>query len=555
MPPSRASAIQEQSISSTGSPPGSSSSSGRQTASCSHTQNGASSHVADKMKAPSSPGRPVVRKTAAIPSEPVKRPHAEGDDNAAALSRKSMKGAIPKDGPSTSNVNGTSAPIASPSKSLFRLPADQPAAQVISASDVSATQECGRIIHADLTKYPTYERAAHHAHECSSACLFKESHRGLMEYAKVVHSPLVIPLLFGWTRTTIKARRSKNDIREDRINYKMVYYSPCGVLIRSEAKLSDYLVTVKSILSMTLFSFRSDVDITRKFVVTKSMVKKYREDIADKQLLPAKIPLINCFSDKLPDTFNYSKKCVKSEAVVKLMERLSITERSQGCDCQGVCGPGCFCISLVEDDYGYKSSRLPERSLYIVECNDHCKCGPNCGNRVTTSTVQFPVLLYYYPTKGWGVRALCDIPIGTFMGFYLGKIITDQEISENNDKYLVALDYEKTVDRSHVTNPDGSISTTAAAPIADEENMCNIDGRQFGNVSRFFNHSCDPNLFAQNIHREMFSSRVYHIGFFTKKDVKAGDELCWDYAYTPHSIDGRQIKCMCGAANCRKFML
>lgn len=89
----------------------------------------------------------------------------------------------------------------------------------------------------------------------------------------------------------------------------------------------------------------------------------------------------------------------------------------------------------------------------------------------------------------------------------------------------------------------------------EDDEYLNIDGHRFGSVARFFNHSCEPNLFAQVIHKECVSPRLYSVGFFTNQNIAAGDELCWDYAYDTGSIPDRSIQCMCGKPKCRVVML
>lgn len=45
------------------------------------------------------------------------------------------------------------------------------------------------------------------------------------------------------------------------------------------------------------------------------------------------------------------------------------------------------------------------------------------------------------------------------------------------------------------------------------------------------------------------------IAFFTTKFVAAGEELCWNYCYEVGSVEGKEIICGCGAANCKGRLL
>ena len=41
---------------------------------------------------------------------------------------------------------------------------------------------------------------------------------------------------------------------------------------------------------------------------------------------------------------------------------------------------------------------------------------------------------------------------------------------------------------------------------------------------------------------------------FAACDIKAGEELCYDYAFTPESDPTKRLKCCCGAKECRGWM-
>lgn len=100
----------------------------------------------------------------------------------------------------------------------------------------------------------------------------------------------------------------------------------------------------------------------------------------------------------------------------------------------------------------------------IFECNRACSCWKTCNNRVVQYGVRYE---FYYllhdlvfevfcvnfylnrsrlqvfrtKGKGWGVRALRDIPKGTFVCEYVGEIISDSEADRReDDSYLFDLD-------------------------------------------------------------------------------------------------------------------
>jgi SET domain-containing protein len=71
-----------------------------------------------------------------------------------------------------------------------------------------------------------------------------------------------------------------------------------------------------------------------------------------------------------------------------------------------------------------------------------------------------------------------------------------------------------------------------------------VDSARMGNVSRFINHSCNPNC-------EFVKKRVdgyLRLGIFAVKDIKAGDFLSLDYQW------GGDLTCKCGSPICKGKM-
>ncbi|CAF0734497.1 unnamed protein product [Brachionus calyciflorus] len=82
-----------------------------------------------------------------------------------------------------------------------------------------------------------------------------------------------------------------------------------------------------------------------------------------------------------------------------------------------------------------------------------------------------------------------------------------------------------------------------------------MDAKKQGNIGRYFNHSCAPNIFVQNVFVDTYDLRFPWIAFFTSNSIKAGTELCWDYNYTIGSVQDRVLYCHCNSANCRGRLL
>jgi SET domain-containing protein len=72
-----------------------------------------------------------------------------------------------------------------------------------------------------------------------------------------------------------------------------------------------------------------------------------------------------------------------------------------------------------------------------------------------------------------------------------------------------------------------------------------IDGSVEWNPARFINHSCAPNCEAQE--------EDEHIWIIAVRDIKAGEELSFNYGYDIQ--DYEEHPCRCGTANCLGFMV
>ncbi|XP_075775174.1 histone-lysine N-methyltransferase SETDB2 isoform X1 [Pelodiscus sinensis] len=88
-----------------------------------------------------------------------------------------------------------------------------------------------------------------------------------------------------------------------------------------------------------------------------------------------------------------------------------------------------------------------------------------------------------------------------------------------------------------------------------EENIFLLDATKEGNVGRFLNHSCCPNLFVQSVFVETHNRNFPWVAFFTNRHVKTGTELTWDYGYEAGSMPETEISCHCGVQKCRKKIL
>lgn len=87
-----------------------------------------------------------------------------------------------------------------------------------------------------------------------------------------------------------------------------------------------------------------------------------------------------------------------------------------------------------------------------------------------------------------------------------------------------------------------------------------IDAGSTGNVARFINHSCEPNLFVQCVLSSHHDAKLARVMLFAADNIPPLQELTYDYGYTLDSVMGpdgkiKQMLCFCGAADCRKRLL
>jgi len=128
--------------------------------------------------------------------------------------------------------------------------------------------------------------------------------------------------------------------------------------------------------------------------------------------------------------------------------------------------------------------------------------------------------------SGKGAFARRAIPKGERIIEYLGERITHEEADRRYD--------DETMDVHHTF-----LFTVSSRTV--------IDASHGGNEARFINHSCTPNCEA-----EISRGRVF---IFALRDIEAGEELCYDYAYQRSGDeterDEELYRCLCGTSDCR----
>uniref|UniRef100_A0A182PD15 Histone-lysine N-methyltransferase n=1 Tax=Anopheles epiroticus TaxID=199890 RepID=A0A182PD15_9DIPT len=89
----------------------------------------------------------------------------------------------------------------------------------------------------------------------------------------------------------------------------------------------------------------------------------------------------------------------------------------------------------------------------------------------------------------------------------------------------------------------------------ENERVYIMDAKRSGNLGRYFNHSCNPNLFVQNVFVDTHDLRFPWVAFFAERNITAGTELTWNYNYDVGSVKGKVLTCNCGEKNCMGRLL
>jgi euchromatic histone-lysine N-methyltransferase len=194
---------------------------------------------------------------------------------------------------------------------------------------------------------------------------------------------------------------------------------------------------------------------------------------------------------------------------------------------------------VYTDDGRIDLTQLNTCKPLVIECNPECRCDAlNCRNRVVGNRSRIQLMIVRTPTKsGWGVRAVDFIPKGTFVCEYLGSVIQDPVVAE-----IMGREYD--------TNLESYLFDLDAYAPKDLE-MLTVDPSREGNISRYINHSCDPNLVQISI--GTVNSTLFHrIGFFAGRNIYPNEELGFHYCYRFEQENrARFIRCNCGCRQCR----
>ncbi|KAG9318857.1 hypothetical protein JVU11DRAFT_963 [Chiua virens] len=184
---------------------------------------------------------------------------------------------------------------------------------------------------------------------------------------------------------------------------------------------------------------------------------------------------------------------------------------------------------------GLFTFKLP-RGIDVIECNRYCRCGPDCDNRVVQRPRDISIEIFETKRCGWGARALEDIPKGKVLGTYTGRREEVDELPEEHHGYLFDLD------------------STEVRDSANLGEKYSVNSYEYGNWTRFVNHSCSPNMCVYCV---VYDTIPYvnmpYVAFVASTNIVAGTELTIDY-YPFAEVDKKGKRpadgesCRCGSS-------
>lgn len=140
--------------------------------------------------------------------------------------------------------------------------------------------------------------------------------------------------------------------------------------------------------------------------------------------------------------------------------------------------------------------------MLLYECHrDLCPAGEHCENQRFTRRQYAQVSVIRAPGRGWGLRADQALTAGDFVMEYVGELIDEEEC----ERRLEHLHQERSSNFYFLT--------------LDKDRI--IDAGPRGNLSRFMNHSCQPNCETQ----KWTVNGDTRVGLFAIQDIAPGGHL------------------------------
>ncbi|XP_059086730.1 probable histone-lysine N-methyltransferase set-23 isoform X1 [Tigriopus californicus] len=219
-----------------------------------------------------------------------------------------------------------------------------------------------------------------------------------------------------------------------------------------------------------------------------------------------------------------------------------------GCDCSNLCShpQSCSCQILDQPNYNDdgKYQHAFNQDIPIFECHESCGSGSGrtCSNRVVQKGPLKGLVIQAVPGKNLGLFTREHIEQGRFVCEYAGEVIGQVQAEARiraqdhlgQDNYIL-----KVVEH-----------------VEKEPVITLIDPTAIGNIGRYINHSCDPNLVMIPVR---IGSMVPHVALFACRDIQAQEELNFHYgSRRDHPSNGEilehRTRCLCRTKSCSGFL-
>ena len=163
------------------------------------------------------------------------------------------------------------------------------------------------------------------------------------------------------------------------------------------------------------------------------------------------------------------------------------------------------------------------------------------------------MIVTFYTTYLSGLGLYTSVPIakGQFVCEYAGEVISESEAQLRNEQ--------------DARDKRGNYIYWIKENFG-EKNVTQtiVDPTSLGNIGRYLNHSCDPNLVACPVRLDCLVPRI---AFFATRDLQAGEELTFDYGAENFDSDNsitdvnipisaesseQLTSCLCKSVNCKR---
>jgi len=189
------------------------------------------------------------------------------------------------------------------------------------------------------------------------------------------------------------------------------------------------------------------------------------------------------------------------------------------------CDDHCINRMLSIECIGDSKKKIGDKDPYW-----NCNCGPDCGNRRLSRRQFAKCRPKRQKGKGWGLIAVDGIKEGDLVQEYVGEIVDEMTKRERLEVWA----------QEHPNDPNFYIMQLQSGWY--------IDAREKGNLSRFINHSCEPNCKLDRVNVRGHT----RVAIVSTRNILSGEFLSYDYQFDTR--DGDKFICRCGSLNCRGTM-